>query len=1316
MAQLLGDTTLSAETLAAALQGFRDDLHWLAAQVALVEGRSGADFLSRVYLEAEAIDREIEAWDGHRQAGLEREQREACEQPQDFRAALYRLREAARARQAGSLLNRPDPSEANAWFHAWQAASRLASRLGDARGEQSIGEPAIGMPPAGGTAAEACRGTPPAALSAAAAVEAYRQRAIGQWKAAVEALPVTEADEHVAEHSGQLSDTASESLTFLEEMPLATAVRTLEVLVDDTATCLAVLDARDAPELAATRRVVRRQRRTLVGELQDRRLTLRMEDLLGHRAVAWIEKFIFMLLIAFIAMLVLEAPLIRYEAAHWNPEAATSTGYVEAVFAWFDLAICLIFLGEFSLKLTLAEGRWLYVKRNWLTGLLPAIPVGFLAYATHRLTLVVEEGELFVLLRLLRYLRLPQMARWLRIARPALRAVRVIGFVLWASDRLVRQLAPLLNRNLVLFERATIAELETPWQEGLSALRERVHYRAAELNSSLSRLARCALARHRIEDLTAMLSFAGTSPAAGDVAAGNSAREIPLEQVVARLLATTPATVSEQVPGAVAMSVARWCRAMDVFGFRRLPLVRDLAAAGRLASPYETVARLGNRAGQFLEDALERVYWLADLSGILTAPQMVDSVGDWMVKGTARPARRFLLFGLLFLIFSSLASQFPNSTIHLVALQIRRLLGTPLIVLGTLCLVPLLVGLWFRQIAGAATEFYSRVGEAQFLAATKKLKQRLAERHHAFLQRRVIAPELEGIVAADRDRAREVATTVERLWEDYLDGAPFHRSDTQASTQLLGNLALLSLRHGRLRYSRRQQRRLRRLDLAGTRGSLRGPYLWFHFVSRSLAQHTARLVVDYDAFAIPLDRVATASDEEVRRYGAWLAERCARPLDELPLPPALGERLAAIPAKGNDDAEQVNPRAIDFQGTDFTAIHFLSADATVEEEIRRRYGPLVADMVRRDRRDNIRRVFRTYPFHHWPKERRSFNPLTFYQRHLAGGLVLLFPLKLLAWSLMVVSRLSRLMATFVRDVLHPSATELAPLEEPDPYSVALRKIDRLRKPLFMECLRLRADFDPEYLGVQLPGARGAHGTTTLEEDLALIRAEPAVRKHFALRANARRRQVLDFRVWLERLGDCPAELSAEALCAMAIAYTIDYCGVRTRLEAAGALEEAFSPLLAEQRSVPRARPAPRRRRGLWPTGRLRRSIDRLLELPQFSRYAEIGPAAIRRACAQRVRGYGRRLACLTRGTEDPIEASRQVLQAVGRDPTTWSHQLLVLRTVQTLSVLDLKTYCDLVAELGEYAPCPSPEAGGILEPAGKPPVAPESVGHIGPLR
>jgi hypothetical protein len=227
--------------------------------------------------------------------------------------------------------------------------------------------------------------------------------------------------------------------------------------------------------------------------------------------------------------------------------------------------------------------------------------------------------------------------------------------------------------------------------------------------------------------------------------------------------------------------------------------------------------------------------------------------------------------------------------------------------LGVLCLLPLLIGLWFRQIAGEATGFCTQVAEAQFITATKQLKRRFAQRHRAVLHARVIAPELElsggdaldpgtfpGEPAEDC-RGDPTRAAVELLFDDYLDGAPFHRSDTKTTTQLLGNLALVSLRETRLGYSRRERKRLRRLDLENARPSLRGPYLWFHCISRSLAQQTAKLVVDYNAHALPLDRAATAGEADVGRYLEWLSRRLNTPADQLCLAPEFRARLGDCP-------------------------------------------------------------------------------------------------------------------------------------------------------------------------------------------------------------------------------------------------------------------------------------------------------------------------------------------------------------------------------------------------------------------------------------
>lgn len=1253
LAGLLDDHESAPATCAFLAECFRDDLHWLGTQVAVLEGSQGVDFLGRILLEEEAIERELDGWKWGRSG----------KSAPRLRAAAQRLRHSALARQVQALLRQPAPVDPSGWLQRWQASSRLLMRLTPMVSVEGLAD-------------------------APGAVLAQRQRAVAEWREVIAGYSAESRYTAIKAAADDLQDTAGEALTFLEDSDLPEAVRTLQTIDRDLDDCLETARQDKTPEMRRIAAGLRRRRSVVAGELQERRLGLRMERLFGRWFVAAMERLMLILLIAFMLLLAAEGPLLRYEASiHGVKELPPGHSTIEPVLAGIDLAICAVFLSEFILRFSLARRKWLYFRRNWLTGLVPALPWGFAAYSMHRFVLATET-EWLVGLRFLRYLRLPQMARWLRIARPVLRMGRLVAFTIRASDRLVRQMAPLLNFNLVLFERAAVAAEEPIHESRLAMLRERFHYRAGELLRELPVDDRQQLVTRRIGDLEAMLSRPQTDswePPCGK--SDEASRVLPLEHVIARLMAATPAVISDRIGRHVATSVARWCQAFDLFGVRRLPVIRDLVAASRLTDPYETTALVANRIGMLLDRALDRVYWLADLYGTVTAPQLVDSIGEYMVKSTERPARRLVLLGMAFLLVSYLLEPLLLVPTWM-SEGVQRLLGTPLIVLGVLCLLPLLVGHWFRRIAGEASDFYGRVAEAQFLGATKVLKKRLARRHHAILEHRVLAAEAAWL-GADTEAFQSACEAVDRLWKDYLDGAPFHHTDTRLSNQLLGNLALVSLRATRLPYDRRRQAQLRRLDLAGARLSLRGPYLWFRFISRSLAHQTAKLVVNYNAYAIPIARAATASDEEVRRYAAWLGRRMQRPPREMNWPAEFRARLEAMPVQGGRAGLD---ELRGFQGNEFTAIHFLSADPDLDRETRQRFGDLVADLMRRDRVDNIRRVFRTYPFHRWDADRRVFNFLAFYSRHLWGGRVLLLPLKLVVWSAIALARVIALLAEFVRDVLHPHIGDVSALEDPDPFEVAVRKVHRMRKPLVLECLRMRAEIDPEYLGCEIatrPEDAPRAPVAAIEEDLAAAGAQAGVVREFRELAAVRRRQIADFRRWRERLG--LDAVSGEAARATTIAWLIDYRGIRGDLEALATVEEA----MREACSSARLFPDPSLCR---PTDWLYRwwnavCINQALKRPRVAPLEPKHQARFRRLVAFR---RGPLLEAVRRlgapGARSPLDEAQRVLHEIARDPATWSRQLLVLRAVQTLSVLDLWTYRDLVAELGEYD---VPNTGGL---------------------
>jgi hypothetical protein len=666
----------------------------------------------------------------------------------------------------------------------------------------------------------------------------------------------------------------------------------------------------------------------------------------------------------------------------------------------------------------------------------------------------------------------------------------------------------------------------------------------------------------------------------------------------------------------------------------------------------------------------------------VTAPQLVDSTGQYMVKGSVRPALRLVLVGAGLVAVTYLASWLPAPTLNQLAQLLRRLLGWPLIVLGGICLVFFGLGLWLRQIAGEATEFYNQVADAQFITVTKNLKRRLAAPYRVLLDQRVIAPEAE-LADGDEQQLAPADNVVRLMWDDYLDGAPFHPSDTRTTNQLLGNLALVSLRDTRLVLDRGQRKRLKRLDLVNTRMSLRGPYLWFHCISRSIIQQTAKLAIDYNAFALPLSRVHTAQDWEILRYVKWLCRRLKCSADELALPEPFRLRFQSLPPDVADSPPAPKKGRF-FQGNDFSAIHFLAIDPAFDADIRDRYGPQVADLVQRDRRDNIRRVFRSYPFHHWPKDRRVLNPLHLYQRHLEGGRVLVLPFKLLWWMVVLAWRAGCVFWVFVREVLEPRVGAVDVLEESDPFAVAVRKIHRMRKPLFMECLRVRAAFDPEYLGVMPPG-RGAERTepsgAEIERDLESLGAAPTLKAEFRALADQRRTQLRDLR---RRLGPFGLEdASPESLRAAAIAYSVDYRGVRSRLEATELVRKTFDRACASP-TGPLGNWTPG---ALWCRWRFRGRMDRLFQQPALAHYDQHAQSICRGVvCRERGALIGA-VRQLTNGDStgaDPIADAREVLAGAARDPETWTRQLMTLRAVQTLSVVDLKVYRDLVAELGEY--------------------------------
>ena len=138
----------------------------------------------------------------------------------------------------------------------------------------------------------------------------------------------------------------------------------------------------------------------------------------------------------------------------------------------------------------------------------------------------------------------------------------------------------------------------------------------------------------------------------------------------------------------------------------------------------------------------------------------------------------------------------------------------------------------------------------------------------------------------------------------------------------------------------------------------------------------------------------------------------------------------------------------------------------------------------------------------------------------------------------------------------------------DAYAAAHRKIHRMRKPVFMGSLWLRARLDVEYLGLQLPTSPAVMGfDSAMEADLDFIGASRRDRiVAEGIRRDHQRRLAWTGR-WLTRfgwtLGELPgflateipylANRASEALRALVAACVLDHDDVATLAQSMEAL-------------------------------------------------------------------------------------------------------------------------------------------------------------------
>lgn len=1056
---------------------------------------------------------------------------------------------------------------------------------------------------------------------------------------------------------------------------------------------------RQHPDLASAAKRTAGLSRRIADIRNDRILRGRLNRLFTPRLVIWWESLVFWLIIFVLG-------LIFYDQAADTPEMGWTM--------WADTGICCVLLLDFFVRMALTPARFRYFLRNALTDFLPSLPLGFLA-SLGRVGWI--SG--------VRALRLVRVFRVLRFMRPVIRLVRLMLFAIRAVDRVVDRNARWLNRNIVFFA-------DPDDKEATPALIMRVREMDAWVTRELKGLyrqlplsVRLPATDRRVEIMRVTARFCASDISLA-VAAGSdvdaSDVDIDVEDVIELLRSLDDTQVADLIGPDVAARITSSLRFFRLPFLRKLPLVKFVLGPSGAPEPLMTTARLGNVMGELLDRIQRCVLWFADLYGTITGAQFLDRLGLSMVRATSRPAKRLLMFGVIALLLMGLVELTQLDFLHTVFGSVLGFLSLPVLVLGCLCLIPLLIGLWFRRIAGQAVDFYERVAEAQFLSLTEIRKEAFALGRLGDLTDRAIIPEARLYNhATDADlaeihteiRARAGGETQRPLpddeslvewsyseamllfFRDFLDGAYFHQNDTKIANLLLGNLTLENIRVNRLGLNRKEIKKLGRLDLTRSRGGFFGPYAWFNFITHSVAQKTARLIIDYNRFCIPRDERAVAPAKGLAAFHHWVSK--GRVLH------GLEEGSGELPDDGPPAADT---KDLEYRTTEFNALHFLDADRDRDAAVAQRFGPEVAELLKLDRMQLIREIFGSYPVHALSRERRTLNPFVFHQKNFASGRVFLFPFKVAWLSFRVLCGFVMRVIRVVRDLLYPDVAAhpekpLADLE------TARRKIHRMRRPIVMETVQLRARFDGQYLGLRFSSElEPLPKEHLLEADLLKLSATEREWQHYRLRKEGAEERLRALRRVLAEAGVADGDLSKsvemagrspegrrlESVRAAVTAFLTDHSGLaslvasRDRLRRLNALaEEGLLTRRWRNAFAGSRRALMARVEALWPHVSPDNSDDADAR-ERFSR-------ALRARWRQERSHVAKVLESVPQGSTIPDHVL-SVLLDVASNPSSWTEQLVAIRCVQTLGLMDIEGYEEHIARLGGFELEPALQSAG----------------------
>ncbi len=1080
-----------------------------------------------------------------------------------------------------------------------------------------------------------------------------------------------------------LADASDVVLTAVDDLDAQRTAAHLSLMADDVAWHLD-----HVVTTGTARRRLRRKLRRLRNEMQERELQGRLEQRFGRRFVFHWDRLIVWLIFAVLGAL-------AYEIVF-----GLSPGLTDALLLG-DTGACVIFLTDFFVRLGMVRGKGRWFLRHFLIDLLPSIPF----------VLVLHAG---------RALRLVRVARLTRGAR-------ALGFLSRGFDRLARRYGYLLNHNIVLYPNRAERALVQREQESLSSrvwrLRSRTNDEWRDLLQAAPGEQRATVAATRVSGLEAARTegLCRRPPRSGGVAAVG-VRDIPAEEMLRRLDDVSPAQLEADLGPDFVSRAARAVRMFARAPLRWLPVIRRYVPR---VAPHMSEAEVAAAAAHKIAGELGRHhgrwFWAADLYGTVTPSEFVDRVGTTMVRSSFRPAYRLALFGIAFLIVDQLNQVVPSAMLDNLWSFLKPLVGDALIILGGVCLLILGIGWWLKRIAGQATFFYEQTVNAQFLALTESIKARELPRDAALFDQRVFAPEdlvLSEDEGADpevrrqafceamqawlvQSHAREelegVSAAMERavlLYRDSLDGALFTDSDNRTTSQLLGSPALRQMRGLSGRVDRREAAALHALDLSRPRSAVRGPYLWFSFIAKAISQATARLVVEYNRYAIPLAELPFSSEQERLRYESWVA--------------------TGKPPEGDTAREKLQVQRSGYITTAFTALHFLDDEPGRDREVEDRFGTEVLENLKRDRRMLFREAFGTYPLHTRSKDQRVLNLYRLYERWFGGGRAFLIPLRIIWRWVKMIARLLVWLGRAVAEIRTPRMRGDALVAAEADFATAARKIGRMRDPIVWASLWLRARFDAEYMGVRLPGATETGlESATWERDLTFLDAPGHQRRRLEreqTRAEAdvrRLARLVDDGLLddvAEAIGVEPSALSREHVRAATVAYRGDFRRVRSLLSCHRILEETAAGAFDR----------PPLGWTLWPRPRLKAAFRRWWKL--HGREDKQARTYMWRAVVRDVNGARWAMAAWGRfGPEHARARGVERLAELLRHPGRISEQIVTLRIVQTLALIDLLNYREHVYRLGGYEDS-GDEPGELLRLAdGQAIDRPPSTASVNPL-